>query len=61
MVRPDWSPAFDVDAVQSARTRSEVWARIEQQGLKVAAGHFAYPSIGGIVRVAGKRRWQAMS
>jgi glyoxylase-like metal-dependent hydrolase (beta-lactamase superfamily II) len=61
VVRPDWSPVFDVDAVQSARTRSEVWDRIEQQGLKVAAGHFAYPSIGGLVRVEGKRRWQVMS
>jgi glyoxylase-like metal-dependent hydrolase (beta-lactamase superfamily II) len=61
VVQSDWSPVSDVDAVQSARTRSEIWDRIEQQGLKVAAGHFAYPSIGGIVRVEGKRRWRFMS
>jgi glyoxylase-like metal-dependent hydrolase (beta-lactamase superfamily II) len=61
VVQPGWSPFSDVDAVQSAKTRSEVLDRIEQQGLKVAAGHFAYPSIGGIVRVEGKRRWQLIS
>ena len=61
MAQPDWSPFSDVDTVQSAKTRSEIWDRIEQQGLKVAAGHFAYPSIGGIVRVEGKRRWQMVS
>jgi glyoxylase-like metal-dependent hydrolase (beta-lactamase superfamily II) len=61
VAQPDWSPFSDFDAVQSAKTRSAVWERIEQQGLKVAAGHFAYPSIGGIIRVEGKRRWQSLS
>ena len=61
VAQPDWSPFSDADAVQSAKTRSEIWDRIEQQSLKVAAGHFTYPSIGGIVRVEGKRRWQVMS
>jgi glyoxylase-like metal-dependent hydrolase (beta-lactamase superfamily II) len=60
VVEPGWSPSFDVDPVLSARTRAEVWDRIEQQGLKVAAGHFRYPSIGGLVRVEGKRRWQPL-
>jgi len=57
----DWSPPFDTDPEESARTRAEVFDRIEQQGLKVAAGHYPYPSFGGIVRVEGKRRWQPMS
>jgi len=57
----DWSPPFDTDPDESARTRAEVFDRIEQQGLKVAAGHYPYPSFGGIVRVEGKRRWQPMS
>jgi hypothetical protein len=35
--------------------------RIEQEGLKIAAGHYPYPGFGGIVRVAGKRRWQPLS
>ena len=61
VVNPDWSPSFDVDGELSAKTRREVWDRIEQQGLKVAAGHYAYPSIGSFVRVEGKRRWQPVS
>lgn len=60
VLHPDWSPAFDVDPEQSARTRSQVFERIEQEGLKIAAGHYPYPGFGGIVRVAGKRRWQPL-
>ena len=61
IIHPDWSPGFDVDAELSVRTRGAVWERIEQQGLKVAAGHYPYPSLGSIVRVEGRRRWQPMS
>ena len=61
VAHPEWSPSFDVDGELSARTRAAVWDRIEQQGLKVAAGHYPYPSIGGIVRMEGKRRWQPVS
>lgn len=60
VVQPEWSPSFDNDPELSARTRAEVWERIEQHGLKVAAGHYPYPSIGSLVQVAGKRRWQAL-
>lgn len=61
LVHPEWSPPYDLDPIESAQTRAALWDRIEQQGLKVAAGHYPYPSIGGIVRVEGKRRWQPMS
>src|SRR5581483_6627745 len=58
VTHPEWSPVFDDDAAQSARTRAALWERIEQQGLTVCAGHYAYPGFGGIVRVEGKRVWQ---
>jgi glyoxylase-like metal-dependent hydrolase (beta-lactamase superfamily II) len=61
VTHPDWCLAFDVDQEQAARTRSAVWDRIEQEGLKVAAGHYRYPSIGGFVHVGGQRRWQFQS
>jgi len=61
LIHPEWSPPYDVDPVESAQTRAALWDRIEQQGLKIAAGHYPYPSIGGIARVEGKRRWQPMS
>ena len=61
IIHPDWSPMFDVDPDQSSKTRAEVWDRIEQEGLTIAAGHYPYPGLGGIVRVEGKRRWHPLS
>ena len=60
VLHPDWSPVFDIDAGLSAKTRSELFDRIDQEGLTFAAGHYPYPGFGGIVRVEGKRRWQAL-
>jgi glyoxylase-like metal-dependent hydrolase (beta-lactamase superfamily II) len=60
VANPDWNPSFDVDPALSARTRAAVWERIDQEGLKVCAGHYPSPSIGGFVRVEGKRRWQPL-
>lgn len=56
----DWCPGFDMDAAASTQTRRALFDRIEQEGLKVCAGHYPYPSIGQIVRVEGKRRWQGI-
>jgi glyoxylase-like metal-dependent hydrolase (beta-lactamase superfamily II) len=61
LLRPDLSPQYDTDPEQSAQTRAALFDRIEQEGLKVAAGHYPYPGLGGIVRVEGKRRWQPLS
>jgi glyoxylase-like metal-dependent hydrolase (beta-lactamase superfamily II) len=61
LLHPDWSPMFDIDPDLSSRTRREVFDRIEQEGLTIAAGHYPYPGLGGIVRVEGKRRWQPLS
>jgi glyoxylase-like metal-dependent hydrolase (beta-lactamase superfamily II) len=58
--REDWCPGFDLDMPTSARTRAAIFERIEREGLKVCAGHYPYPSIGSIVRVEGKRRWQGI-
>ncbi|MGI8553602.1 MAG: MBL fold metallo-hydrolase [Dehalococcoidia bacterium] len=57
---PDWSSAADADKQQSAETRTNLFDRIEQEGLRMCAGHYPYPSIGTIVRVEGKRRWQGI-
>lgn len=61
LLHPDWSPPFDVDPVESATTRASLFDRIEQEGLRIAAGHYPYPGFGGIVRLEGKRRWQPLS
>ncbi|HZO25722.1 MAG TPA: MBL fold metallo-hydrolase [Chloroflexota bacterium] len=61
ILHPDWSPGFDVDPSEASRTRRAVFDRIEREGLRIAAGHYPYPGLGGIVRVEGKRRWQPLS
>jgi len=61
ILEPGWSPAFDTNPEQSAKTRADLFDRIEQEGLTIAAGHYPYPGLGGIVRVEGKRRWQPLS
>ena len=44
----------------SAEEVNRIRTVIEQEGLKVCAGHYPYPSIGSIIRVEGKRRWQGI-
>jgi len=61
IIHPEWAPWFDADPELSSRTRVELFDRIEQEGLKIAAGHYRYPGFGGIVRVEGKRRWHPLS
>ncbi|MCC7370679.1 MAG: MBL fold metallo-hydrolase [Chloroflexi bacterium] len=61
LVHPEWSPRYDTDPAQSARTRASIFERVEQEGLTIAAGHYPAPGFGGIVRVEGKRRWQPLS
>jgi glyoxylase-like metal-dependent hydrolase (beta-lactamase superfamily II) len=60
LIHPDWAPRFDADPELSTRTRFELFERIEQEGLTIAAGHYPYPGLGGIVRVEGKRRWRPL-
>ncbi len=57
---PDWSPAFDVDPAQSARTRDRLFDEAAADGRTWIAGHWAYPGIGRIVRAEGKRVFQAL-
>ena len=56
----DWSPAFDVDPVESRRTRHEVLDRLEAEGLLESAGHFPDLGLGRFVRREGRRVWQGI-
>ncbi len=56
----DWNPGFDVLQDQSRATRYAVFDRLEQEGMTIAAGHFPKPGFGKLVRVEGKRIWQAL-
>jgi glyoxylase-like metal-dependent hydrolase (beta-lactamase superfamily II) len=61
IIKPEWSIMYDTDPDLAAKTRAALFDRIEQEGLTIAAGHYPYPGIGGIVRAEGKPRWSARS
>jgi glyoxylase-like metal-dependent hydrolase (beta-lactamase superfamily II) len=54
-----WSPVFDMDPALSRKTREHVVKRIEEEKMRLVAGHFPFPGFGGIVRIEGKRYWRA--
>lgn len=56
--RPEWSPKFDSDKVQSARTRAAVFDRAVQEHLRLQAYHFPFPGQGSIHEADGMRTWQ---
>ena len=58
---PSWCAGVDTDKAQSRRSREGLLDRAEREGYVVAAGHFS-PSkhIGKVVRLRGRRYWQAL-
>ncbi len=57
---PDWSPSADTDPKQSAATRESLFEDAIGDGRTWIAGHWANPGIGRIVRLEGKRIFQAL-
>lgn len=57
---PEWCIAFDMDAEEAVRTRRRILDRLEAEGLTVVACHFPEPGYGRIVRLEGRRYWQAL-
>jgi glyoxylase-like metal-dependent hydrolase (beta-lactamase superfamily II) len=60
LMHPDWSPAFDTDPIQSAKTRDRLFDRVIEEERTWIAGHWEHPGIGRIVRLEGKRVFQAL-
>jgi hypothetical protein len=60
LMHPDWSPSFDVDPEQSARTRDALFDRVIDEERTWAGGHWPHPGFGRIVRLEGKRIFQAL-
>lgn len=56
---PDWVPIFDADGAEAAATRRALLDRVEAEGMTIAAGHYPRPGFGRIVRLEGRRYWQA--
>ena len=57
---PDWSPSADTDPKQAAATRQALMEAATDDGRTWIAGHWPHPGIGRIVRLDGKRVFQAL-
>ena len=56
----DWSPRADTDPELSRQNRAELFERMERDHSLVVSGHFPVPGFGRLVRVEGRRYWQAL-
>lgn len=56
----EWSPGFDTDPEQSRRVRREAIERLEREGGTLVACHFPAPGFGKVVRLEGRRHFQAL-
>jgi glyoxylase-like metal-dependent hydrolase (beta-lactamase superfamily II) len=59
VTEPDWNTMFELDGEMARTTRHAILDRIEAEGMQVVACHFPEPGFGQIVRLAGRRYWQA--
>ena len=60
LLHPDWSPGADTDPVMSATTREKLFDWAIDEGRTWIAGHWQYPGLGRLVRLEGKRVFQAL-
>ena len=56
----DWVSRADMDPEQTRATRRSIVERLEREGTTVAAVHLPAPGFGKIVRLEGRRYWQAL-
>ena len=54
-----WSPRADSKPELSAETRHKLLERIERDNAMLISGHFPAPGFGALVRLNGRRYWQA--
>lgn len=61
LTEPDWYPGFDLDPVESTRSRHMILDRAEREQALLAGGHFAFPSMGYPAHVDGQRTFRYIS
>ncbi len=59
VTEPDWVFSFDSDGPAAVATRKQVLDRLEAEGMTLVQCHFPSPGYGRIVRLEGRRYWQA--
>lgn len=55
-----WSPRADSKPDVSAESRKDLLERIEDKNAMLISGHFPAPGFGMLVRIEGRRYWQAI-
>lgn len=60
VTEPDWVFAYDLDIEMALQTRRRLLERIEAEGMTILACHFPEPGFGRLVRLEGRRYWQAL-
>lgn len=60
LIHPDWSPQPDYDPVMSAQSRDKLFDDAAADGRTWMAGHWDFPGMGRLVRLDGKRVFQAL-
>jgi glyoxylase-like metal-dependent hydrolase (beta-lactamase superfamily II) len=55
-----WEMAFDMDKALARESRERICERIEAEGGYTIGGHFPPPGFGRLVRIDGRRIWQAL-
>ena len=58
LAEPDWYPGFDMDPVESTKSRHMILDRADRDNAFLAGGHFAFPSIGYATHVDGRRTFR---
>jgi glyoxylase-like metal-dependent hydrolase (beta-lactamase superfamily II) len=58
--QPDWVSRADMDPELTRQTRRALMERLEREEIIVAAGHFAAPGFGRVLRLDGRRYWQGL-
>ena len=56
----DWVSRADMDPDLTRQTRRALVERLEREQILVAAGHFAAPGFGRIVKLDGRRYWRGL-
>lgn len=61
LTEPNWYPGFDLDPVESTKSRNMILDRAERENAIIAGGHFAFPSMGRAVQKNGKRSFEYLT
>jgi glyoxylase-like metal-dependent hydrolase (beta-lactamase superfamily II) len=60
LTETEWEIVFDLDRAMGCRSREAIARRVEEEGALAIGGHFATPGFGRLMRLEGRRVWQAI-